>query len=364
MEPRVARAALAAWLAFSFGALGSSQESLQPVAPPGVSSEPRAFREDSWLLLLSTSDLEERERNFDALVRRAWADPLALVFLERLALDQERKDLAWTARLALRELGQGAAPVWMPTGNDAELDRHLFALFESLSTTRPELQFGVPIDRAEGPRVDVGTVRVRLRQRSGEARLEWSEEQNGEPFTRTFRGPDLKSILGENPVLAERIRLGPAPLTGPLDLELIVPRETPLQAVPPMAIGEDEAAEGAPEVLRQAVVTVPTEILGVYVKKLTADERARAGLPAGSGLRVLALDPGTIADALGVRVGDMLWRVNGRVLTRPLDIAETLQAVRSAVPGIPVGLSTHWRIPPGGFSRQEPIHRGTTLPDR
>jgi uncharacterized protein (DUF849 family) len=44
-------------------------------------------------------------------------------------------------------------------------------------------------------------------------------------------------------------------------------------------------------------------------------------------------------------------------------VTETLQAVRSAVPGIPVGLSTHWRIPPGGLSRQEPIHRWTTLPD-
>ena len=54
---------------------------------------------------------------------------------------------------------------------------------------------------------------------------------------------------------------------------------------------------------------------------------------------------------------------DGAETLEPEHIAETLQAVRSAVPGIPVGLSTHWRIPPGGLSRQEPIRRWTTLPD-
>jgi uncharacterized protein (DUF849 family) len=44
-------------------------------------------------------------------------------------------------------------------------------------------------------------------------------------------------------------------------------------------------------------------------------------------------------------------------------VAETLQIIRAAVPGIPVGLSTHWRIPPGGLNRQEPIRHWTTLPD-
>lgn len=47
----------------------------------------------------------------------------------------------------------------------------------------------------------------------------------------------------------------------------------------------------------------------------------------------------------------------------PDHVAETLQSIRAAVPGIPVGLSTHWRIPPGGLDRQEPIRRWTTMPD-
>jgi uncharacterized protein (DUF849 family) len=81
----------------------------------------------------------------------------------------------------------------------------------------------------------------------------------------------------------------------------------------------------------------------------TASEIARdAALAVAAGARELHIHP---------RGPD------GMETLEPDHIAETLQAVRSAVPGIPVGLSTHWRIPPGGLSRQEPIHRWTTLPD-
>ena len=44
-------------------------------------------------------------------------------------------------------------------------------------------------------------------------------------------------------------------------------------------------------------------------------------------------------------------------------VAAALIAVRAAVPGIPVGLSTHWYIPPGGAARRSPISRWTVLPD-
>jgi len=75
----------------------------------------------------------------------------------------------------------------------------------------------------------------------------------------------------------------------------------------------------------------------------TASEIARdAALAVAAGARELHIHP---------RGPD------GMETLEPDHIAETLQAVRSAVPGIPVGLSTHWRIPPGGLSRQEPIHR-------
>jgi uncharacterized protein (DUF849 family) len=44
-------------------------------------------------------------------------------------------------------------------------------------------------------------------------------------------------------------------------------------------------------------------------------------------------------------------------------VAAALRAVRAAVPGVPVGISTRWAIPPGGRARQAPMHAWTVQPD-
>lgn len=45
------------------------------------------------------------------------------------------------------------------------------------------------------------------------------------------------------------------------------------------------------------------------------------------------------------------------------DIAASLAAIRAVVPGVPVGISTLWTIPPGGRARQPPIRHWQVLPD-
>ena len=47
----------------------------------------------------------------------------------------------------------------------------------------------------------------------------------------------------------------------------------------------------------------------------------------------------------------------------PDDVARALEAVRTSVPGIPVGLSTGWWIPPKGRARQQQIREWRILPD-
>lgn len=47
----------------------------------------------------------------------------------------------------------------------------------------------------------------------------------------------------------------------------------------------------------------------------------------------------------------------------PDDVARALKAVRASVPGIPVGLSTGWWIPPKGRARQQHIREWLILPD-
>ena len=54
---------------------------------------------------------------------------------------------------------------------------------------------------------------------------------------------------------------------------------------------------------------------------------------------------------------------DGKESLHPDDVAQALAAVRASVPGVPVGLSTGWWIPPKGRARQEHIKGWTTLPD-
>lgn len=54
---------------------------------------------------------------------------------------------------------------------------------------------------------------------------------------------------------------------------------------------------------------------------------------------------------------------DGKESLHPDDVAHTLAAVRSAVPGVPLGLSTGWWIPPRGRARQAHIRAWQTMPD-
>ena len=60
---------------------------------------------------------------------------------------------------------------------------------------------------------------------------------------------------------------------------------------------------------------------------------------------------------LHVRGGD------GKESLHPDDVARTLDAVRAAVPGVPLGLSTGWWIPPKGRARQDHIRAWQAVPD-
>lgn len=44
-------------------------------------------------------------------------------------------------------------------------------------------------------------------------------------------------------------------------------------------------------------------------------------------------------------------------------IGAALRAIRESVPDVPVGVSTHWRIPPGGRARHAQIEQWQVLPD-
>jgi uncharacterized protein (DUF849 family) len=81
----------------------------------------------------------------------------------------------------------------------------------------------------------------------------------------------------------------------------------------------------------------------------TAPELARdAALAIAAGARELHIHP---RDPDGAETLD------------PDDVAVAIHAIREIVPIVPIGLSTHWRIPPGGKARRKPIEQWQVLPE-
>ncbi|QDV09958.1 hypothetical protein Poly30_55190 [Planctomycetes bacterium Poly30] len=73
--------------------------------------------EESFRLRLRRSDLDQREAAFDEITAQAMEEPLARAALQAIASDGGDPDLAFTARLALREIDRGGAGRSFTPGN-------------------------------------------------------------------------------------------------------------------------------------------------------------------------------------------------------------------------------------------------------
>ena len=77
----------------------------------------------------------------------------------------------------------------------------------------------------------------------------------------------------------------------------------------------------------------------------------------------LAADARAVVAAGAQQIHLHVRGADGKESLHPDDVARTLAAVRSAVPGVPIGFSTGWWIRPGGRARQEHIRAWQALPD-
>lgn len=77
----------------------------------------------------------------------------------------------------------------------------------------------------------------------------------------------------------------------------------------------------------------------------------------------LASDARAVIAAGAQQIHLHVRNADGKESLHPDDVARTLAAVRSAVPGVPLGLSTGWWILPKGRARQEHIKAWQALPD-
>ncbi|QDU67340.1 PDZ domain-containing protein [Engelhardtia mirabilis] len=262
-------------------------------------------------------DLDQREANLDATIARAQVDPRVRGLIEELAAGEG--ELAWTARMARRELGLradrgidalwsgpfGAAPfgtgggsggIFSPfSGNFAPLggggaSRSPFGALEELQSQLDAL-FAPGVVPPGGSSTSES---FSMRLGPDGVELELRTNENGEESIKTYRGDDLEELLEQQPELRAWVGNGSAGI-GSLQQRALRELRPPVQAQP-----------------------LRTDILGVLV----TDSPATGTRPAG--LVVHDTVPGTIAHLLGVTSGDLLLEINSMNLSEVTDISRAM----------------------------------------
>lgn len=166
-----------------------------PTAP--APDESRAVLEE-WRAKLSDKNLARREQAFERLIQAVRQNPSLAGALREWAADAGQPELAWTARLALRELGRAPA----------------FAFPDFFAGPGP---FQAPgLSWAPGSWPDLGSLAAPLTEGSAFESFQWSQgpegvriqvetETNGQREAKTYEGETLAEIFAANPELEKKL---------------------------------------------------------------------------------------------------------------------------------------------------------------
>jgi len=300
----------------------ASQGQLVRVQPAASATEADI---EAWKQKLAAPDLDLREQSFDALVNAARRDESLRAALETWARDEARGELAWTARLALRELGPRNDP-WQglrgrrgvffldPFEQDFDFDELRRQMFEDFD--RPFPGFG-PRTGAPVPPTPPGGSGMTTRSESESLSLESGPDgvkckitrtENGQTTTEEYSAKSIDELLEQHPELRGKVGGG-------------------------SARGGAQVRQGWPlDLQRELAPEVRTDILGVAIVPLPAEEATALGLEPGVGLRIERVEPGTIAQQLGLQRGHVLVEMNGKPLRSRDDVSRELQAREASGP--------------------------------
>ena len=264
---------------------------LVPIDPPAgaedlAAPQGAAFDAELWSARLTDADLDRREQAFEEAARAVRRSPAGREWLQETARGTD--ELAWTARLLLRELdrgGRGGQAFGSPLlGDPFAVDPFGADPFGGFFGGRGGA-FGRPsiLDAFDGllgaPGARGQSQTFQFRMGPDGIQIETSEGVDGDRRTEVYEADDLESLLRDHPELRDRFGLAP---------------------------GEAPA--------------IRTDILGVRV--LPTD----AGGPGPEGLLVAETVIGTVAHLLGVERGSVLLELNGTALREVADISEVLGA--------------------------------------
>jgi len=275
------------------------QEVLQPVQPqaPRAQSFEQVFQASEWRERLSQRDLNAREQSYAELLELARKD--ARIADEVRAWSRGQDELAWSARLLLRELdrrgARGALRTFRTDGwGDMQERMHerMQDLQQRMERLREEVErdFGRAFER-EGP-MPRQQRQVETRQDSNGARVEVrTRTGDGPEDVKVYEGRTLDEIYQAHPELeaenALKDQLAP-PSRMPMvpDRRVLQPVQQPMQQ---------------------------RSVLGVMCQ------------PKDGGLQIEEVVDGSIAAQVGLRAGDVLLELNGTPVPSREEVARVLQ---------------------------------------
>ncbi len=307
----------------------------------------KEFDPDVWLERLTKADLDAREKSYADLLRRARIDPGARAFLEKLSKDETKSELAWTARLALRELGHAQFPLFGFMRDGLGMEDPMQRMLQEFLEETPSLPYAFPRHLRKNitplvppPGASSSERSVQVQQTAEGAKIVITATIDGKESRREFEGKDLEQILEQNPELSEELHLSVQGI--PDGFRFQWKDGTPWQELlDPFQYGdvreqisrlfsEKGGAFSDPRELdplfapTQKSQALRTDVLGVVVSSLPPGRAKDLGVP--SGLMVQSVGRGSIAALLHIRAGDVLVELNGRPLSRAQDITEELAA--------------------------------------
>jgi hypothetical protein len=304
---------------FAARPLWSQAETSQKLEKVALPSDERA---EAWKHELTERDLDLRESNFRSLAAQARHDRELVRALEEWARDEANLELAWTARLALRAARD---PFQSMFGHDAfgawGFDPQAFGGFDAFDGPFGRFHLGQPLLPAPGADSSSRSQTLQLQSGPDGVTVKIERDEEGQKKTEEYKAGSIEELLQAHPQL--RDQLGGAGGSG---LWLRSGAAAPW----PWLRGETQGLTpfGAPGAGVESKSVRRTDVLGVLVRELASGESALAK----QGLMVERVEPGTIAQALGLRRGHLLQKINGREIASAGDITEALASREEDAP--------------------------------
>lgn len=299
------------------------------------------FDRAAWRAKLGGRDLAARERAFDEVVELARRDPAARAALEEWSTAEGDGDLAWTSRLALREVERASrknagprlrartpdAPDWRDLREQmSDLQRRfggMDSMFDSLQRELDELMQddGTQVSPAPGGASShAQTFTLQSGPDGVEVRVQ--ENENGKVEEKTYTAKTLDELYAAHPELRDRVQLRAHAGLG----RLFAPRTGTRMPLVPQ---DDDAPFGGTPFdgpAQPLLVTPSGPRLGIMAAPVDEAEAKALGIEAGVGLAVKSVLPGTFAEQLGLQAGDVLVELDGAAIASRDDVAKVLAA--------------------------------------